>query len=196
MSELIVYATSHDGELIRNWINDDEDVAWIIRTSQSGRQYAWRAQSRIDALLEQEYAIWHVKSGPLNIPSGKLGVPDAMVPDPFVGWQQTLDREDATAPWFGGNLPGPYLFRFRVSGKDAPNSLGRSGFYWALDRYKPIGKPAHPDAKRWWFRLKRFISRNATEIGWPDPTKGPFKAFVFPDAMRQGRSGRRRDLNP
>ncbi len=196
MPELIVYATSHDGESIRDWINDDREVAWIVKTSEKAQAYGWRAQSRIERLLEQEYAIWHIESGPLIVPSGVVNTSDQLVEDPFVGWTQTLDRTGATAPWFGGNLPGPYLFRFRESGKEGPTSLGRSGFYWALDRFNAVGKPAHPYAKRWWNRLKRFVATHATEVGWPSPATASSKAFVFPDALNQKRAGRQFDVNP
>lgn len=92
-------------------------------------------------------------------------------------------------------MPELIVYATFVDGREEAGSLGRSGFFWNLDRFKAIGKPAHPDAKRWWFRLKRFLARNATVVAWPDPT-GRIKAFVFPDALRQERSGRHRDINP
>ena len=161
MSELIIYATSLDAESLKTWINEDPDVAWIVKTNEKSCTYTWRAQAQISTLAEQDYAIWHVRSGPLNIPSGSKDIADILVPDPFAGWQQVLDQSGATRPWFGANLPGPYNFRFRAAGKEAPTSLGRSGFSWALDRFKSVGKPAHPDAKRWWLKLKRHVATNA-----------------------------------
>lgn len=196
MPEIIIYATALDADVLRKWINSDPAVAWIVKISEHDRVYTWRAQSTIDTLFEQDYAIWHVASGRLNIPSGSLGVPDAPIPDPFAGWSQQIDRSGATSPWFGANLPGPYNFSFREAGRESTNSLGRSGFNWALDRFKAIGKPAHPDARRWWFRLKRFIATNATLTAWPSPSAGSHKAFVFPDAFAQIRAGRQRDVNP
>jgi hypothetical protein len=195
MSEFIVYASWVDIESIRRFINDDPDVAWIIKAKQDGCVYHWLARSTIESIAEQDYAIWHINSGPLNIPSGSVGTSDAVVADPFKGWSQTLDSELYSAPWFGGNLPGPFSFHFRESGKEAPNSLGRSGFFWDLDRYKAIGKPAHPDAKRWWQRLRRFLTKNTTLAPWPNAS-GRISAYVFPDAKEQEKRGRHRDVNP
>jgi hypothetical protein len=191
----MLHATAKDIASLRDWINDSDDVAWIVKVAQSGQSYAWKATYRIDTLAEQQYAIWHIRSGPLNIPSGKPSVPDALVSDPFQGWTQALDHGDATAPWFGANLPGPYSFQFRESGKERSDSLGRSDFYWALDRYKAIGKPAHSEAKRWWQRLRRFIEQSSTKVPWPDQS-GRHSTFVFPEAFEQHRAGRHLDVNP
>jgi hypothetical protein len=148
MAELIVYASWADVEEIRRFVNEDPEVAWIVKADQSGCNYKWRACLQVESIAEQDYAIWHMRSGPLNIPSGSPNKRDKVVTDPFRGWNQVLDGESHTAPWFGGNLPGPYSFRFRESGGEKAGALGRSGFNWLLDRYKSIGMPAHPEAKR------------------------------------------------
>ena len=124
MSWLLIHATSRDADLLRAWINASPNVAWIVKADQIGSTYTWRAMSQIDVFAEQEYAIWHTLAGPLNIPSGASDIPDTLVADPFQAWTQTLDHPNATAPWFGGNLPGPFTFQFRESGKEAPDSLG------------------------------------------------------------------------
>ena len=195
MAFLMLHATAKDISLLRDWINESEDVAWITKVAQSGNKYAWKAAQKIPTIEEQLYAIWHISSGPLNIPSGQSNVPDVLVRDPFEGWTHTLESQTATAPWFGSNLPGPYVFQFRENGREQAGSLGRSDFYWAQDRYRAIGKPAHPDAKRWWNSLKRFIDRSSTKVPWPDPA-GRLSAHVFPDALAQQRSGRHLDVNP
>ncbi|GGK17219.1 hypothetical protein [Luteimonas terricola] len=195
MSWLVMHATAKDIALVRDWVNDSPDVAWIVKAAQSGCTYTWRAVPRVETLAEQQYAIWHTQTGPLNIPSGEVDTPDLLVPDPFQGWTQTLDQTNATAPWFGDNLPGPYSLQFRESGKEQLNSLGRSEFYWALDRFKSIGKPAHPEARRWWQQLRRFVEQSSTKTPLPD-SSGRFSTFVFPEALQQHRAGRHLDVNP
>jgi hypothetical protein len=197
LAELILYATKKDGDAIRTWINTDADVAWIVKVDEIANTYRWRAVQALDVLEEQEYALWHLKSGPLNIPSGDPQVADAYVIDPFRGWTQKLDHAGATAPWFGANLPGPYTFRFAEAGREVPGSLARSGFFWLGDRFKSIGNPAHAEAKRWWRRLRRFLGKSAVRVPWPDQL-GVSKrlAYVFPDALVQTTQGRARDVNP
>jgi len=194
MAELIIYATLADIDAVREWINADAGVAWIVKTRESGSSYSWVARHSIDTLEEQEYAIWHLASGPLNIPSGDLDVPDATIEDPFQGWTQTLDRSGATLPWFGANLPGPFQFRFKEAGTEAPYSLGRSGFTWAKDRYRLIGKPASPAAKKWWAKLKRFIEAHSITMEWCASSR--VNAHVFPRAARAHSLGRHLDVNP
>lgn len=195
MVNIIFYATKDDVQVIRDWINAEPEVAWIVKVNGVNRRYRWRAVFELEQIEEGEYSIWHVPSGPLNVPSGKLGVPDRIVANPFAGWSQTLASEGCTLPWFGANLPGPYCFRFRENGKEAAGSLGRSEFAWAANRFHAIGKPAHPQAVKWWNRLRRFLQVHSTKRpwveGWPTPV-----AYVFPQALLEIDSGRPRDVNP
>jgi hypothetical protein len=198
MGEFIIYATKNDVDAVRKWINDEPDIAWIVKVAERENICHWKAVSAVDTLQEQTYALWHIKSGSLNITSGDRNIPDAIVSDPFAGWFQTMQRAGATSPWFGGNLPGPYFFSFAESGREAPESLARSGFSWLEDRYKPIGKPAHPDAKLWWKKLRRFLNKSSNQVPWASATnrKRTIMAYVFPEAQLQIDQGRHRDLNP
>ncbi|KAB2966762.1 hypothetical protein [Zoogloea sp.] len=199
MSSIIIYATSLDAEAIRKWINDSIQVAWILRVHEADYHYEWKAEHEIDVLKQQEYALWHVESGPLNVPSGVLGVADAIVNDPFQGWVQKLNHSGATRPWFGANLPGPYCFTFAEDGFEAPGSLARSEFSWPGDHYKSIGKPAHPAARKWWQKLRHFVASSTEAVPWAELSsnrKITPKAYIFPDAARQIKSGRHRDINP
>jgi hypothetical protein len=181
MSSIILYASSEDGELIREWINADDHIAWIVKAEQHGCEYRWQAVKKLNALAAQEYALWHVESGPLNIPSGTLGQPDIAVLDPFSG----------------GNLPGPFHFSFNPVGRERPESIGRSEFSWLRNRYKPIGKPAPPVCLKWWARLGRFIKSNATEVPWPYPHGlDKLVAYAFPEAIERMRVGIHADANP
>lgn len=194
MSWIIMHATAKDIDALRLWLNDAPDVAWIVKTGQSGKSHHWCAVPEIDQVHPQQYALWHIPSGPLNIPSGDHKIPDRLVADPFSGWTQPLDGTQ-TSPWFGANLPGPYSLQFRPQGREQADSIGRSDFYWALDRFKLIGKPAPSAAKALWQQLRRFVAKSATKLPWPDDSSRYF-TFVFPDALSQHRAGRHLDVNP
>jgi hypothetical protein len=199
MPNIIIYATRVDAEAIRLWLNDAAEVAWINKIEEKDCLYKWRAVPQIESLQQQEYALWHVESGPLNIPSGVVGLSDNTVADPFLGWAQRLEYAGATRPWFGSNLPGPYNFCFAEDGCEAPGNLARSEFSWLGDRYKSIGKPAHPAANRWWRKLKRFVESSATAVPWVDTLSNRKiipTVYLFPDAARQVKDGRGRDVNP
>lgn len=195
---MIIYATNNDANIIRTWINAEPDVAWIIKVSENGRTCHWKAVQAIEVLQEQTYALWHIKSGPLNIPSGEPNIPDKFIIDPFNGWSQTMEDAGETSPWFGDNLPGPYTFSFSETGRRAPENLARSDFSWAEDRYKSIGKPGHPAAKLWWKKLQRFLERSSVQIPWTSSTsrKRIVMAYIFPEAKFQIDQGRDRELNP
>lgn len=197
MADIILYMTKSDTRILREWINADSDVYWIVMDSRNGFEYRWRAVKEISDLLEQGYSLWHTSSGPLNIPSGNRDVPDIVVEDPFTGWNQVLSSKACTAPFFGGNLPGPFHLRFRELGSETTNSLARSDFTWPANYYASIGKPADPETLRWWRRLDRFIKANSVAIPWPYPNGiGKRKAYVFPDAHRRILDGYLPDANP
>ena len=42
-AKTLFYATSVDAELIRQFINDAAEVAWIIKVAEQDRTYTWRA---------------------------------------------------------------------------------------------------------------------------------------------------------
>ena len=122
---------------------------------------------------------------------------DAIILDPTKGWTQRFPRPDATTPWFGANLPGPYTLRFRERGRDSPGSLARSELSWIGDYFRPIGRAAHPAAKRGWSSAQRFITTHATAIPWPYPNElGRQRAFAVPDAHGQILGGRPVYANP
>ena len=197
MQNLIIYATKLDSHEIRQWINEEAEVTWIIKVDEKDGIHSWKAVNAIDTLAEQEYALWHIGSGPLNVPSGIRGAPGQIVSDPFAGWSEGKSGTDATRPWFGTNLPGPYHFKFMEAGCEAPGSLARSDMSWAQDRYKSIGKPAHPDAMRWWKKLHRFVGKSSVQIPLTSTAGGKSSsAYVFPDAKLQIDQGRHRDVNP
>jgi len=194
---MIIYATNKDAGVLRTWINGESEIAWIIKSSERDLLCRWRAVSSIDRLEEQRYALWHVGTGSLNIPSAEPSVPDAIVADPFSGWAQVAQHAGQTSPWFGNNLPGPYTFKFAENGREAPGSLARSDFEWQADRFKSVGKPAHPEAKRWWNKLIRFIDLQTVQIPWA-PTanrRRTIMAHVFPEAYSHLAQGRIRDIN-
>jgi hypothetical protein len=196
---MIVYATKRDADSIRTWINGEPEIAWIVKVSEQGCTYHWKAVHAIDAIEEQAYALWHVRSGRLNVPSGDLKIPDTLIADPFAGWSQTIKQPTGVStPWFGSNLPGPYHFNFAEAGSEAPGSLARSDFSWHGDRFRPIGMPARPEAKRWWNKLRRFLLKSSVQVPWTNSknSKRVVMVHVFPDAKQQIDRGRHRDLNP
>jgi len=194
---MIIYATAADADLIREWINGEDSIAWIVEAARSHRTYTWKAVDRLDAIQSQDYCLWHKSSYQIKIPSGRRDIPDSSVQDPYAGWEQTLDHHDATTPWFGGNLPAPCVFTFKEHGRSCSEALGRSGFAWAGDHFRLVGLPAPPGAKQWWHRLRRFIIANSVRLRWPqDHPSSRRYAFALPDAHEQIRSGRPRDDNP
>lgn len=196
MAEIILYVTAPDIDVIRSWLNAEPEIAWIILESRAGDRCRWKAVDELSVLDVDCYVLWHTRAGPLSIPSGDPTIPNARVVDPYAGWiQRGLDPRTIT-PWFA-DLPGPFTVTLRENGREHSESIARSGFSWLGDYFRLIGKPAHPAAKAWWHRLRRFVKSRAAAIPWPYPTgSGKRLAFAFPEAHRQILAGRPVETNP
>lgn len=197
MPEIILYLTNNDANLVREWINSEPDIAWIVKEAQVGCSYRWKVANEIAEMESKDYCLWHKRSSPLTIPSGSSKIEDTVILNPYEGWSQTLDHENANTPWFGAAAPGPFDFRFRENGRESNHSIGRSGFTWLGNYFSSIGKSAPEVSEKWWQRLRRFVKKNGMGIPWPGPIgSGKVGAYAFPEAYDQILAGRARDINP
>ncbi|WP_370052365.1 hypothetical protein [Neptunomonas sp.] len=197
MAEIILYLTKNDAESIVEWLNGESDIAWIVKESQEGKLYRWKAVHSIDAIQAKKYCLWKIGAGDLRIPSGNHEIEDTVVLDPFRGWEQRLNVSAAETPWFGAAAPETYTFTFLERGKEHEDSIGRSGFNWIGNYFSEIGNSAPDECKKWWERLKRHIKKNSTGIPWPGELgSGKTGAYAFPEAYDQLLKGRAKDVNP
>ena len=197
MAEIILYLTKLDAESIVDWINAEDSLAWIVKHSQQGFTYHWKAIKKLDAVESKDYCLWKIDSGPLRIPSGNQTVKDTIVLDPFLGWEQTLKDNVSDVPWFGAGAPETFGFTFREVGSEEDNSIGRSGFNWIGNYFSIIGNGAPDECKKFWARLRRYVKKNSTGIPWPGELgTGKTGAYAFPEAYSQLIEGRSKDINP
>lgn len=196
MAEIITYLTDDDLPTLVDWLNNEDDVAWLLKVDQHGCLYRWQAFSTVTSLAPGEYGLWHMRSQRPIIPSGSARAENTVVADPFRGWDQRLDHDQAQTPWFGAQHTGPFRFRYMPEGTEAPNSIGRSGFFWQADYFRPIGHSADSVSKKWWNRLKRFIGKQTVPVPWPPDSDSRLRAYVFPHAREMHVNGMPLDVNP
>lgn len=197
MAEIILYLTESDAKAIINWVNSESDIAWIVKDSQIGNTYRWKAVNEIHSVESKTYCLWYIGTGALRIPSGNKDIKDALVLNPFVGWEQTLTTETEEVPWFGAAAPETFSFTFREFGRKNEAALGRSGFNWIGNYFSIIGIAAPPECKKWWEKLKRYIKKNSVGIPWPGELgSGKVGAYAFQEAYKKLMEGCERDLNP
>lgn len=195
--QTILYLTRLDAMKLVEWINLNEDVAWILLESKKDLRYTWVAKDQLDDLESRNYAIWHKSDSPIEIPTGKKFFSTKKVRNPYKAFSQVLSSSQETTPWFGGYSPGLYKFSFKEAGLEQVNSLGRSDFSWPGNHFKLIGQPASPEQNKWWGDLQKFIKKNSVAIPWPYPEGiGRSKAYAFQEAYSQIIEGRHPDANP
>ncbi|MES2824807.1 MAG: hypothetical protein V4732_14480 [Pseudomonadota bacterium] len=197
MAEIILYLTESDAKIIIDWVNADSDIAWIVKDSQIGNTYRWKAVNELHSVESKSYCLWFIGSGPLRIPSGSVNVKDVLVLNPFVGWEQTLKHELAEVPWFGAAAPETFHFTFREFSKRNEHAIGRSGFNWIGNYFSVVGTVAPPECKKWWEKLKRFVKKNSVGVPWPGELgSGKVGAYAFPCAYKKLVEGCEKDVNP
>lgn len=53
MSDIIFYATKDDARVIRDWINTEPEVAWIVKVSETNHRYRWRAVFELEQIAPE-----------------------------------------------------------------------------------------------------------------------------------------------
>ncbi|QRK08117.1 hypothetical protein JQX13_50610 [Archangium violaceum] len=121
-----LYVDEPDIELLREHLNDDPEIAFILPEGQ-GR---WRAAWRIDDAQGQTM-LWHVPGGPLPL-LGHGAEGDTFIEDPFVGWTERRAGRDRTVPYFGPSCPSALLLSLFPPGwRGMPrDSIPVSGLGW------------------------------------------------------------------
>jgi hypothetical protein len=131
MAWLPMYLDRPDAALLLSWLNEDEEVAFIVlaeshvrqteklrRLLDSGQGFTfynllgglpqgvkvvnrWVAVPRLESMPDGHYTLWHVPSGPL--PQSRE---DRMIRDPWAGWLETRPGADPSRPYFGADHGG------------------------------------------------------------------------------------------
>jgi hypothetical protein len=181
MAWLPFYAAESDYLLLRDFLSDEPDVAFVI--SDGSRR--WRAVATVAALEPGRYCLWHIPSGPLPLIKGGKAQPDLII-NPFAGWHEKRPGADPSSPYFGPGHPGVFWLNVRPD-EFGPHSgvraIGLSSFEWIGNHYKALGSVPIADTERWWKRLGSWIRRRSTQVPrggvWQ---KAPPEIWAFPAA--------------
>jgi len=205
------YADKADIALIVTRLNNDADIAYILR----GWWGRWKACRTVEDLEDGSYCLWHVPGGPIasyvegkadilgNALRKRMGIAGNMleehgvVQDPWKGWKGPHVTGQKNVP-FLGTKPNIIDLSIHTSGSEGRDSIGLSCFGWIEQRYASIGSPASKATVEWWKRLERWVSEHATgRIPRFGPANGPDpEIWGFPSAHERILHGTRREANP
>ena len=194
MAWLPMYLHGNDLELLCEWLNAEKEIAFLV----SNGERKWIAVDRVEKpLIEGKYILWHIPSGPIPVP-GKGAASRVLIKDPWSGWQEKRQAPHLSIPFSTSYQHGPVITghpgvielklwpyglpRERENGK---RIVGLSGFGWLGNYYWAIGRTAHPQTKRWWQRLRRWVAKTATRIPMIGPIGHPKPLiYAFTEALR------------
>jgi hypothetical protein len=188
-----IYADDADFEILRRWINDSPELAYIV---QDGPK-RWRAVAALERLEKSRICLWHVPSGPLPLlhahPSERVDV----IEDPWSGWHELCpEGNGGRNPFFGAGHPGIFWLNHYPTPSKNPPILGMSSFEWIGNRYRIIGQPANPSTEKCWKQLRNWIAKQSIKLPRSGPPGAGAEIFALPSALAKIETGMDRDSNP
>ncbi len=192
MPWLPIYADAIDFKLIHEWLNQNDEVAFLV----SDGSKRWKAALHTPELPGLRICIWHIPSGPLPLLGSTPKSPNGIVVDPWSGWDELRTGADASVPYFGAGHPGIVWLNVRVAAKWAKAGIGLSSFEWIGNHYALIGNTAPDVTERFWQALRRWVKKNAKRIPREGPIEGAHpEIWAFSSAKTAFDRGVGRDPN-
>ena len=195
MPSIELYLDIPDLPLLEAFLNKEEEIAFVLRSGDGTFTCVGATTLQPNA----SYTLWHVSSG--EIPADCRDERGRIIVDPSRGvhpgairlrleacpgkYQQLVQRQHAT---------GYELKLFEDS-----TAIGRSGFAWLGNKFKPVGTPAHPSTDQWWRRLRNWVAKHGRKVTWSGPLDSPeseLRVWAFPFAYAAFSNGRPRSVNP
>jgi hypothetical protein len=218
MAWLPMYLLEKDVEFLNDWLNQEEEVAFLIS---NGRK-KWIAKKEhiiIPDIGTQsigqgndfsmpnfvEYSLWHILSGPLPlIEANNGGVKlklkkedwneDGKIDNPWLGWTEIRTGANSRVPYFGAGHPG--IISLEINLPFDKGEIRMSTFGWIGNHYKIIGNGADPLTEKFWVKLKKMAKKIGTYIPRGNNSNGKKGVFAFPTAYVEIKNGRPCALNP
>ena len=192
MSWFPLYATEKDFERIFDYLNHDNDIAFIVPNGSK----SWIAKENSTFVDHSWYCLWHIPSGPLPLVAEELGTPPGIVEDPWAGWTEIRTGGRSDRPYFG-DPPGVLWLEAHTASRATEGAIAMSGFSWVGNWFRQIGRPAKPTTERYWNRMRRNLKKGAHRIPRRGPVDGPdAEIWAMEEAFQQISDGRPRAINP
>jgi hypothetical protein len=149
-----LYVDEPDVELLRERLNADPEIAFIIPEGPGRWRAVWQIQDASGKTI-----LWHVPAGPLPLLASGYE-PDTLIKDPFAGWQERRKGYYDYVPYFGPSEPRTLLLDLIPPGWHGLPSdwMPVSGLSW----YGRLSsQPPHPSTLKWWRRFRSWVRRHA-----------------------------------
>ncbi len=186
---LPLYMLEEDVPLLHERLNSDPEIAFIIRDGPE----RWRAVWQVDD-IRGKTMLWHVPGGPL--PLLHYQGQDTPIEDPFAGWREERPGLDNSVPFFGSYCFVSFLLSIWVPGWHVlpKGYVDISGVSWPALR---VTRSPPEATRRWWKRLRAFVSSHARLVTRWGPLEGPrADIWAMPAALRAFEAGMERAENP
>ncbi len=200
MATIPFYATSEDIKDIIKYINDQEDLAYIVADGPN----KWIAKNTVDILEATEHFIWHIPSGPLPL-LREVGQDPLTIDEPFKGWTQLRNTGNLSLPYFGPGHPG--VFQMDLYNHKSPvqpeadyTNLSRHSLGWIGNHYKILGNGAKEITEKRWKSLRKWVQKQSKKVPYGGPNyvngDGQLEVYAFKDAQRLFAEGKIANVNP
>jgi hypothetical protein len=190
-----LYLDQPDLSLLQDFLNHEDEILFVMPAEPGHYAIADSVTLEPNAV----YTLWHAPSG--EIPDQCRDRHGRIVSDPWrvdntSAFRLTLEVCPGKYQQLVPRSEGP---GFDLQMFEDPCAIGRSGFEWLGNKYRPIGTGADPKTERWWQRLRRWVAKHGRKVTWTGPLEEPaseLRLYAFPFAYAAFKNGRPRSINP
>ena len=189
-----MYLDLDDLPMLEQFLNDDEQILFVVRTGES----LFQTFKPFKLRPNMECTLWHLPCG--KIPLACRDAKGRITVDPCIPTASQLGaislelqvrprKYQTLVPRACGQL-------YDLCNFDDDSAIGRSDFGWIGNRFSSCSERPNKKTELWWNRLRRWISKNAIKIPFYGPIDGPRRdAWAFPAAYSAIKSGTPRSAN-
>ncbi|NJL38552.1 MAG: hypothetical protein HC840_01455 [Leptolyngbyaceae cyanobacterium RM2_2_4] len=204
MPWLPFFADDQDAEILLNWLNSEDEIAFIVlEQDQDSCQRRWKAVNTLARFTEQNYSLWYIPAGSLFL---KTDMKQCEI-DPWKGWIEKRPNSHSRPTCFGRGSSAevrlelrlrhrpyseeerrslPQLVSYYIGNTDL---LPISSFQWVDNYYTAPSQTWH-----WWTRLTTWMAQNTTKIDeFPDRDENgqleKLSFWAFPSAFSKLKNG-------
>ncbi len=186
---LPLYMLQEDVPLLQARLNEDPEIAFILREGPDRWRAVWQADD-----IRGKTMLWHVPGG--QLPLLHTQGADTLIEDPFAGWRKERPGLDNSVPYFGPSCAVSFLLRVWTPGwQGLPEDfVDISSVSWPALR---VTRSPPELTHKWWNQFRKWVSRHAHHVTRQGPLNGPgADIWALPSAFRALQSGMERADNP
>lgn len=189
MPAISIYGVESDASLILDLLNQDENIAFIVKDGDEGNRSRWKAVREIAELPSWQH-IWFVSNTRLPLLWYEHRFL-AFVEDPWHGWLEVMSSHDKATPYWGPCL-FPSIFKLASNYSIKNDCIQLSSVQWVNEK-GVVDESTEKEIRKWWRGFERKLAKISTKVS--RVPGGTPNAYCLPAAYELSLQGVTRNIN-